>query len=306
MTGKSKIPICGFYLTRRVSFASFRVLRSTRNRNLGRFVRGFRPAPKVAYVRTTDTCGDDRRYDDHYAAGRMGVFFFHTHVKLPGAHLFIFSAHHFLYKRVHGWTEEKKKTRFYLFDSLARPTDRLSRVTRSRKSFSVPPDFFFPDLVFSPYFFFFFFTPFCSTAHRLSITKPPSQPCARMCAVYTYEIRPVLFFFPPAFSRALISYASRSDVSPRPRRTSRNIYSLPAAAASRSIAPVTCNALETFQTVDGGGGERETHRSGKCFGFENVPHTHDTFGVTLGISLRRNALLWASCKRLSANEEIKN
>lgn len=122
-----------------------------------------------------------------------------------------------------------------------------------------------------------------------------------MCAVYTYEIRPVLlFFFPPAFSRALISHASRSAAPspPGPRHTSRNIYSLP---ASRSIP----RSLATHWKRSKPSSVERNPPVRKMFRFrERTAHARYLPG-SRGISLRRNALLWASCKRLSANEESK-
>lgn len=175
--------------------------------------------------------------------------------------------------------KKKKDPVLFICSPGARAADRLSRVTQSRKSFSVPPDFF-PRPRFFPYFFFFLLLLLFARRHTgcQSQNHLVNSVCVCVCmyAAYTYEIRPVFFFFPPAFSRALISYASRSAtpahlpeyLSPHRSHRRRNL-------PDQSPA-VTCNALETFQNLVEGG---ETHRSGKCFGFENAPHAHDTYDV---------------------------
>lgn len=126
-----------------------------------------------------------------------------------------------------------------------------------------------------------------------------------MCvhAAYTYEIRSAFFFF---FHRPFPAPLSRTPAGQPPRRPPGalpGIFIPPPPRRPRRRRrfpinpPVTCNALETFQTVGGGGGSAgrgETHRSGKCFGFD--PNTHDTYDgprssrVVVGVSLRRNAL----------------
>lgn len=225
--------------------------------------------------------------------GRPKGIFSHTHVKLPGVYLFIFSAHHFLYKYA-GKRKKKKPGFIYLLALPARATDRLSRVTQSRKSFSVPPDFF-PRPRFFPLFFFFTPSPFCSTAHRLSITKPPSQPCVCMC-VYAAHTR----------TKFVRSFFLSSGLFPRPYLV-RQPVSHPGALPGIFIPPPppphpdhSPGHLQRTGNVPnrrlrpGRGG-----RGGETTGPENVSvsRTHRTRTIptklpgSRGISLRRNALV---------------
>lgn len=114
------------------------------------YVRGFGGRER-SYVRTTDTCGDGR-YDDRYAAGRIG-FFPYTRAKLPGVYLFIYFFNTSF--PIHGRTKKKNKYPVLFIWPRARPTG-------SRQSLGVVNHFrlhrvFFPPTsLFFPYFFYSF------------------------------------------------------------------------------------------------------------------------------------------------------
>lgn len=165
------------------------------------------------------------------------------------------------------WLKKEKKKRCHFpflapfpssFSLQVCPPRWRSRVTQSRKSFSVPTDFF------SNSFSLFFFL-LLHGAHEPSITKPPSQlyarriricaservrvsawmsVCVRVCISIQNSFGLFFFFpFPLAFSRSLISCTPdvRSTVWPASyaRCSFRGIF-----------IPETCNALETIQNGD--------------------------------------------------------
>lgn len=132
-----------------------------------------------------------------------------------------------------------------------------SRVTQSRKSFSVPTDFF---LILFHYFFFF-----CSTAHTSRQSQNHLVNCMRVVYVYVWVsvfvlvracvcvrvcLRPCVcvcvYEILSAFSFFLFPWHFPGPLS-RVRQPSVRLASYPRCSFRGIFIPETCNALETIQ-----------------------------------------------------------